>query len=326
MRRIQIALAAALPLLLTAAPSHHAQAAEFPDKPIRMVIGFPPGGGNDIVGRVVAQKLSAVLGRQIVVDNKPGAAGDIGAEIVARSPADGYTLLLIPNTSVISVAMTKRPLKYDIMKDFTPIGLLSVAPMVAVVNTQSEITSFRQLVATAKDKPGKINHGTAGLGTLAYLSGEWLKSLAQIDIVPVPYRGTGPALTGLLAGETQFMFTPLSGVETFVKEKRLRLLANMGAQRIPTWPDVPTVMESGVAGFDVSLWYGILAPTSTPPPIVARYEAALNQVLTDPATIKELDARGAPAVYGTASEFGKLMAADLARWREINKSVKVTMD
>ncbi len=301
-------------------------AGEFPEKPIRMVIGFPPGGGNDIVGRLVAHKLSTELGQQVIVDNKPGAAGDIGAEIVAKVSADGHTLLLIPNTSVISVAMTKRPLKYDIMKDFTPLGLISIAPMVAVVPMQSDISNFRQLIANAKSNPGKINHGTAGLGTLAYLSGEWLKSIAQIDIVPVPYRGTGPALTGLLSGETQFMFTPLSGVESFVKEKRLRLLANMGQRRLPTYPDVPTMMESGVPGFDVSLWYGLLAPAGTPAGIVTRFEAALKAVLTDPATIKELDARGAQAVYGTAAEFGKLMANDLARWREINKSVKVSMD
>jgi tripartite-type tricarboxylate transporter receptor subunit TctC len=301
-------------------------AGEFPEKPIRMVIGFPPGGGNDIVGRFVAQRLSIELGQQVIVDNRPGAAGDIGAEIVAKSSSDGYTILLIPNTSVISVAMTKRPLKYDIMKDFIPIGLISIAPMVAVVPIQSEITSFRQLITFAKANPGKINHGTAGLGTLAYLAGEWLKSISQIDIVPVPYKGTGPALTGLLSGETQFMFTPLSGVDGFVKEKRLRLIANMGNKRIPSYPEVPTVMESGVAGFDVSLWYGLLAPTGTPLPIVLKFETALKNILTETTAIKELEARGAPAVYGSSGEFGKLMSNDLARWREINKSVKVTMD
>jgi len=301
-------------------------AGEFPEKPIRMVIGFPPGGGNDIVGRFVAQRLSIELGQQVIVDNRPGAAGDIGAEIVAKSSSDGYTILLIPNTSVISVAMTKRPLKYDIMKDFIPIGLISIAPMVAVVPIQSEITSFRQLITFAKANPGKINHGTAGLGTLAYLAGEWLKSISQIDIVPVPYKGTGPALTGLLSGETQFMFTPLSGVDGFVKEKRLRLSANMGNKRIPSYPEVPTVMESGVAGFDVSLWYGLLAPTGTPLPIVLKFETALKNILTETTAIKELEARGAPAVYGSSGEFGKLMSNDLARWREINKSVKVTMD
>ena len=303
-----------------------AKGAEFPEKPIRMVIGFPPGGGNDIVGRFVAQRLSIDLGQQVIVDNRPGAAGDIGAEIVAKSNPDGYTILLIPNTSVISVAMTKRPLKYDIMKDFIPIGLISIAPMVAVVPIQSEITSFRQLISHAKANPGKINHGTAGLGTLAYLSGEWLKSISQIDIVPVPYKGTGPALTGLLSGETQFMFTPLSGVDGFIKEKRLRLIANMGSKRIVSYPEVPTVMESGVPGFDVSLWYGLLAPSGTPSAIVNKFEAALKTVMTDSFAIKELETRGAPAVYGSSIEFGKLMSNDLARWREINKTVKVTMD
>jgi len=306
--------------------SQPANSAEFPEKPIRMVIGFPPGGGNDIVGRLVAQRLSVELGQQVIVDNRPGAAGDIGAEIVSKSSPDGYTILLIPNTSVISVAMTKRPLKYDIMKDFIPIGLISVAPMVAVVPIQSEITNFRQLISIAKANPGKINHGTAGLGTLAYLSGEWLKSISQIDIVPIPYKGTGPALTGLLSGETQFMFTPLSGVDSFIKEKRLRLLANMGSKRIPTYQEVPTIMESGVPGFDVSLWYGLLAPAGTPPSIMFKYESALKIILADSNVIKELDARGAPAVYGTSSEFGKLMSNDLVRWREINKTVKVTMD
>jgi tripartite-type tricarboxylate transporter receptor subunit TctC len=323
-QRIITLIGTSLLLFLNLGPA--AIAGEFPEKPIRMVIGFPPGGGNDIVGRFVAQRLSIELGQQVIVDNRPGAAGDIGAEIVAKSSSDGYTILLIPNTSVISVAMTKRPLKYDIMKDFIPIGLISIAPMVAVVPIQSEITSFRQLITFAKANPGKINHGTAGLGTLAYLAGEWLKSISQIDIVPVPYKGTGPALTGLLSGETQFMFTPLSGVDGFVKEKRLRLIANMGNKRIPSYPEVPTVMESGVAGFDVSLWYGLLAPTGTPLPIVLKFETALKNILTETTAIKELEARGAPAVYGSSGEFGKLMSNDLARWREINKSVKVTMD
>jgi tripartite-type tricarboxylate transporter receptor subunit TctC len=303
-----------------------AAAADFPDRPIRMVIGFPPGGGNDIVGRIVAQKMAALMGQPVVVDNKPGAAGDIAAELVARAAPDGYTMLLIPNTSVLSAALTRRPLKYDIMKDFTPLALLSVAPMVVVSNPQFQVGSFRELLATARANSGKINHGTAGVGTQAYIAGEWLNALTGANIVAVPYRGTGPALTGLLGNEVQMMFTPLSGVEGFVKEKRLRLLANMGDRRLAAYPDVPTVMESGVPGFDVSLWYGLVAPAGVPAAVVARYESALKQVLTDPATAGELEGRGAPARYGSSQEFGRLMAEDLAHWREIGRNAKIVID
>lgn len=316
----------ALALVALAVCGAGAFAADFPQRPIRMVIGFPPGGGNDIVGRVVAQKLATVLGQAVVVDNKPGAAGDIGAEIVAKSAPDGYTILLIPNTSVVSVALTRRPMKYDLMKDFAPLALLSVAPMVAVVNPQVSANDFREFLALAKASSGKINAGTAGVGTLAYISGEWLNSAAGINVVNVPYRGTGPALNGLLAGEVQMMFTPLSGVETFVKDRKLRMVAHMGDKRLPAYPDVPTVMESGVPGFDVNLWYGLVAPTGTPAEVVKRYETALAQVLGDPALVREMDSRGAPVKYGDARTFGRLMADDLAKWKAIGRSAKIQID
>jgi tripartite-type tricarboxylate transporter receptor subunit TctC len=316
----------ALAVLALAAPFTSAPAADFPQRPIRMVIGFPPGGGNDIVGRIVAQKLGTVLGQSVVVDNKPGAAGDIGAEIVARSAPDGYTILLIPNTSVVSVAMTRRPMRYDLMKDLTPLALLSVAPMVAVVNPQVPARDFREFLALAKASGGKMHHGTAGVGTLAYISGEWLNAATGANVVAVPYRGSGPALTGLLAGEVDMMFTPLSGVEGFLKQKRLRLVAHMGDKRLAAYPDVPTVMESGVPGFDVNLWYGLVAPTGTPADVVQRYEAALAQVMQDPGVVTELSSRGAPAKYGDARAFGKLMTEDLARWREIGSRAKISLD
>jgi tripartite-type tricarboxylate transporter receptor subunit TctC len=212
------------------------------------------------------------------------------------------------------------------MKDFTPLALLSVAPMVAVVNPQVPANNFRELLALAKANGGKINHGTAGVGTLAYISGEWLNSVTGAGIVAVPYRGTGPALNGLLAGEVQMMFTPLSGVEGFVKEKRLRMVAHMGDKRLAGYPEVPTMMESGVPGFDVNLWYGLVAPAGTPAAVIGRYESALAQVLSDPATMKDPDSSGAPVKFGNSQAFGKLMGDDLARWREIAKGAKISID
>jgi tripartite-type tricarboxylate transporter receptor subunit TctC len=303
----------------------HAQGG-FPSRNISMVVGFTPGGGSDIVARLINTKMGELLGQTVLVENRPGAAGDIAAELVKAAPADGHTIHLIPNSSVIGAAITRRPLRYDIIKDFVPIGLISVVPMVTVVGPQSGINDFRELIALIKSKPGEISMGAAGVGSLGYVTGEWMNAMLGLNILLVPFKGSAQSVQGVASGQINFAFSPLSGVEALAREGKLKMIAAMGEERLPAYPSMPTVNESGAPGVIIDVSYGLVAPAGTPPGVVSRYEQVLKATLADPETAKLMEGRGVPPRWSSGADFGKLMRRDMERWREIGRKYKIATD
>ncbi len=293
-----------------------ADAQQFPSRPIRLVVGFAPGGGVDINARLLAPKLSEYLGQQVVVENKPGAGTNIANEFVAKSPADGYTLLI--NTAALAINMSLyRNLPFDALRDFAPVSVFSESPNVLVVNAKLPASSVRDLVELARRSPGKLNYSSAGVGTTQHLSAELLKLRTKTFIVHIPYKGTAPSLTGLIAGEVDLSFANIPAIQAHVKSGRLRALATTGTKRDAQLPDVPTMKEAGVEGLDVTVWYGVLAPAATPREIVQTLAGAVTRATRDPDTRKRMLEQGADPVGSTPEEFGKLLREEVARWAEV---------
>ena len=288
-------------------------AQEYPSKPVRLIVPFAPGGGNDIVARAIAQQLSASLGRQFVVDNRAGAGGVVGAELAAKSPADGYTLFLggVGSHAVNPNLHAKLP--YDPVADFAPITLIASAPSVLVVHPAVPARTIEEFTALAKANPGKLNFASNGNGSSAQLAAVLYASMAGVRMVHVPYKGLAPALADLLSGEVQLMFSSMVAIIPHIKTGRLRALAVTGRRRSPLLPEVPTLEESGLRGYEAGSWYGILAPAGTPPPIVAKLNAEIVQALQQPAIRERLAAEGAEAIGGTPGEFAAHINAELAR-------------
>ena len=303
----------ALTLILQIA---NANAQQFPSRPMRLVVGFAPGGGVDINARMLAPKLSEYLGQQVVVENKPGAGTNIANEFVARSPADGYTLLI--NTAALAINMSLYPnLPFDTLRDFAPVSVFSESPNVVVVNAKLPAANLKDLVELARKSPGKLNFSSAGVGTTQHLSAELLKLRTNTQIVHIPYKGTAPSLTGLIAGEVDLTFANIPAIQAHVKSGRLRALATTGSKRDPQLPDVPTMKEAGVDGLDVTVWYGVLAPAATPREIVQTIAAAVTRATRDPDTRRRMLEQGADPVGSTPEEFGKLLREEVARWAEV---------
>lgn len=315
-----LAMAAACCMLLWSAFTN----AAYPDKPVRIVVGFAPGG-SDISARVIAQKLSELWGQGVVIENRAGAAGNIGAEAVARAPADGYTILLCVNSYTINTTVY-RNLGWDLLRDFAPVGRFAVSPLVLVVHPSLPIKTVRDLIEYGKANPNKLNYGSAGNGTAPHLSGELFAMNAGLTMTHIAYKGSGPSVTALLANEVQLSFGALSAFDAFIKDGRLRPIAVTTAERSPQMPGMPTVIESGMAGFDADIWYGLLLPAKTPADITAKLGADLARVMADPDTQAKLRQRGLEPAYLDARQMGELMKRDVARWRGVAERIKLTLD
>jgi len=305
--------------LVIAAAAAHAAAQAYPTKPIRLIVPFAAGGPMDIMSRALGERLTANLGQQVVVDNRGGAGGGIGAEIVARSAADGYTLLTGHiGTHAINVSLYPR-LGYDPVKDFSPISLIATLPLGLFVNVSVPAKSVGDLVALAKAKPGQINFASAGSGGPTHMAGEMFKAMAGIDIVHVPYKGNAAALADLIAGRVQMMFSNLLTATPHVKAGKLRAIAISTAKRSPQAPDLPTIAESGVAGYDLTPWYGIFAPAGTPRAIVIKLNREIDGILTAPELKERFRTQGVDLVTSTPEAFAALIRKEIPKWREVVK-------
>jgi len=307
-------------------PFVQAQAPDYPTKPIRIVVPFPPGGATDILARDVAQKLTESWGQQVIVDNRPGAGGNIGSELVAKSAPDGYTLEMgTVGTHAINASLYAK-MPYDHVKDFAPVILVAGVPNVLVVNPALPVNSVQELIAYAKANPGKLNFASSGNGTSIHLSGELFKVMAGVQMTHVPYKGSAPALQDLLGGQVQLMFDNLPPSLPQIKAGKLRALGVTTATRSPALPDVPTIAESGLPGFESSSWFGVLAPAGTPPAVIAKLNAEIATWVASPDAKQKLLAIGANAAGGTPDDFAKHIAAETAKWAKVVKESGAKID
>jgi tripartite-type tricarboxylate transporter receptor subunit TctC len=291
-------------------------AQDYPSRPVRIVVPFSAGGPNDIIARLVAHRLGEALGQQMVIDNRPGAGGNIGTDSVAKAPADGYTLLSAgPGSLITNPLLAKVP--YDTARDFAPVSLMAGAPNVLVVHPSVPAKSVEELIALARAQPGRLNYASAGAGSNAHLAAALFAAMAGVDLAHVPYRGTGPGLNDLAAGQVQLAIFGIPPVLPHVKRGALRALAVTGKRRSTELPDVPTVDEAGVPGYEVNPWYGLLAPAGTPAPIVARLSAEVTKIVRAPDMRDKLAAQGAEAAGGTPEEFAAVIRADTVLWTRV---------
>jgi tripartite-type tricarboxylate transporter receptor subunit TctC len=298
----------------------------YPNRTIRLVVPFPAGGTTDILAREVAQKLTEVLGQAVVVDNRPGAAGNIGSDLVAKSAPDGYTLLMgTVGTHAINPSLYSK-MPYDHVKDFAPVVLVAGVPNVLVVNPALPVKSVSDLIKLAKDKPGQINFASSGSGTSIHLSGELFKTMAGVDMTHVPYKGSSPALTDLIGGQVQIMFDNLPSALPQIKAGRLRAIAVTSLKRAPVLPDIPTINESGLPGFEASSWFGLLAPAGTPAPIVARINVEVNKWLQSGDAREKLLGQGAEAAGGSPEQFGNFIRGESEKWAKVVKASGAKVD
>jgi tripartite-type tricarboxylate transporter receptor subunit TctC len=303
----------------------HAQAPSYLDKPIRIVVPFPAGGIADTFGREIGRKLADAWGQPVVIDNKPGAGGNIGADIVAKSPPDGYTLV-IGNIGTHAVNVSLLPaMPFDTIKDFTPIVHVLDAEGLLVVNPSINATTVPELIALARAQPGKLSYASAGIGTTGHLAGELFKSLTKVDIIHVPYEGNVPAITDLLGGQTSMAFATMPTVLPQVRAAKLRALAVLGSARSPALPDVPTMAES-VPGFEVSNWIGLFGPAGMPPTIVMRLNGEVQKIMLSSEIQKRLETDGARFVPMTPEQFATFQKSELAKWAKMIKEANIKAD
>jgi tripartite-type tricarboxylate transporter receptor subunit TctC len=311
-------------LTLSVALPSLAPAAEYPGKPVRIVVGFPPGGSVDIAARLVGQFLAERLGQQFIIDNRPGAGSNIGTEAVVNAPADGYTLLLCGSFNAISASLYSR-LNFVFLRDIAPVAPVARAPNIMVVNPSVPAASVPEFIAYAKAHPGRINMASTGNGTTTHLSGELFKSMAGVDMVHVPYRGNAPALTDLMGGQVQVLFDSLSTSIEHVKAGRLRALAVTSAARSPVLPDLPTVGDF-VPGYEASAFFGVCAPAGTPRDIVEKLNREINVALADPRMLARLADLGSVAIPDTPAAFARLFAEETEKWAKVVKLAGVKAD
>jgi tripartite-type tricarboxylate transporter receptor subunit TctC len=311
-------------ILMALAPVANAQT--YPDKPISLIVGFPPGGGVDIVARQLADKLSELLGQRVIVENKAGAAGNVAMEYVARAKPDGYTLLM-GNLGMLSANPALYPkLSFDPTKDFAPIARVVVTPLVAIVPASLPVQNITQFLALARAKPGELNFGSGGNGNINHLAGELLKLQTSTQVQHVPYKGSAPALADLVGGRIQLMVDGGNVVQPFVKDGRARAIVMTGETRSAAMPDVPTAKEAGMPEFVIYGWQGVLAPTGTPPAVIERLSQEISRALAQPDLKNRLSGQGTEPAYLPPTEFRTYISAEEKRWSEVIRSAKITLD
>jgi tripartite-type tricarboxylate transporter receptor subunit TctC len=316
LRCVAIALASVLPF---------AAQADYPDKPLRLVVPFPPGGSTEPLARVLSQKLGETFGQQVIVDNRPGAGSTIGAEIVARSPADGYTLLLSSISNAISAALYPK-LNFDIVRDFAPITLLATTPGVLVVHPALPVKTVKEFIALAKAKPEQLAYSSAGNGTPPHLSAELFAGMTGIKLIHVPYKGGGPSIIALLSGEAQLSIASLPSAIGHMRSGKLRALGVTTPQRTPSLPALPTIAESGVPGYAAETWLGLAVAARTPKDITARLHAATAKAMMLPEVRERLDALGYILRIGSAEEYSNFVQSEVDKWRKVVKTANVHVD
>jgi tripartite-type tricarboxylate transporter receptor subunit TctC len=321
MNVLRLALPCALAALVCA-PSAPA-AEKYPAKPIRLIVPFPPGGSNDIVGRLMANELTGRLGEQVVVDNRGGAGGIIGSNIAAHSQPDGYTLLIISVAFAYNPSIYKSRLQFDPQKSFTPVTILGTGPNAFTVYPQLPVKSIKELIAYAKANPGKLNYATAGVGSFQHLSSEMFRVMTGVDMVHVPYKGGGPAMASTIAGQTQICIGSLIQVIPHIRSGRLRAIATGGSHRPAALPDVPTVAEAGVPGYEANNWWGILAPAGTSAAIVKRLHDETEKILAQPEIKKRFESEGAETVEMSTAQFAKFIHTETTKWAKVVKDAGI---
>lgn len=321
---------AALPVLVACiaggimAPSAAAQS--YPAKPVRMMVPFPAGGGSDTMGRIVGAKVGERLGQQIVVENRPGAAGSIGADIVARAPADGYTILLGSTSELVQYPNVNPKIPYDPLRDFAPISLIGTIPLVLVVHPSLPVKNVKDLVALARARPGEINFGSAGQGATTHLAVELFILLAQVKLTHIPYKGSPQAVADLVAGNVQLGIPTMPAALPFIKGGRVKVLAVSTAKRASNLPDVPTLNEAGVRGYEASLWTGMLAPAGTPADIIRRLNNEIAKALTLKDVQEALDRQGAEAQSSTPEQFAAFIKTEHGKWAKVVKEARIRLE
>jgi tripartite-type tricarboxylate transporter receptor subunit TctC len=309
-----VAFAVALPGL--------AAAQDYPVKPIRFIVPYPPGGGTDVVARIMNESLAAVLGQPIIIDNRGGASGNLGTDLAAKAPADGYTILFTLSSHTINPKLYDK-LPFDVERDFVPVSLAAMIPQILVVHPSVPANNVKELIALAKANPGKLNYASVGTGSPGHIAGELFKLRTGVDIVHVPYKGGGPAVVDTIGGQVQLLFVSMPAAWQHVKSGKLKALAVTSAKRSVAAPEVPTIAESGLPDYVVDSWYGALAPAKTPPAAVARLNAAFAKVLENPQVREKLLLQGAEAAPSTQAEFDRVIKDELVKWDYVIKSAKI---
>lgn len=317
------AIAAALAFITTSTTSAVAQ--DWPDHPIRMIVPFPAGGSADTLARLLGQKISPHLGQPIVVDNRPGAGGNIGTEVVAKSPPDGTTFLMTPSSFASQPSLYSN-LTWDPVRDFAPVALIATTPNILVVNTAVPAHSVRELIALAKAQPGRLSYASGGVGATNHLAGELFKRMTGTEIVHVPYRGNPLAVIDVMNGQVAMMFDFMITSLPHVKEGKLRALAVTGAKRSPQVPDLPTVSEAGVSGYEASTWFAVMAPAGTPPPVIGKLNGELNAALKQPDIQARLVELGAEPLGGTPDDAARLLKSEISKWADVIKAAHIQIE
>jgi tripartite-type tricarboxylate transporter receptor subunit TctC len=312
--------------LLCAMSSPFAAGQSYPAKPIRIVVHFPPGGPTDLVARAVGQKLTEAWGQQVIVDNRPGAGGVLGVDIVVRATPDGYTLLLGTGGSMSIAPALNIKAPYNVFRDLAPISRLVINPQVLVLHPSLPASSLRELIKLAKSKPGQINYASVGPGSPQHLGTEMLKTMAGIDMVHIPYKGTAPAITDILAGNVSLMFNSMPSVLPHVAAKRLKGIAVSSGRRSPAAPDIPTVAEAGVPGFEYVTWYGLFAPAATPATVIAKVNAEVTRMLSAPDLSKRFASQGAEPAASSPAELARFMREEHESWKKVIKASGIRLE
>jgi len=297
----------------------------WPSRPLRLILPFPPGGGTDILGRLIAERLSASLGQPVVVENRGGAGGNVGAEAAAHSAPDGYTIVLVAPSLAISKTLYSK-LNYDPVKDFAPISLVATVPNVMITNPAVEAKNLQEFIELARSRPGAMNYGSGGAGTSNHLAGELFNIVTGTKLVHVPYKGVNLAMQGVLAGEIQLVFIGIPAALPHIKAGKLRALALVAPQRSPALPEVPTVAEAGLKDFEVTTWYGILAPAGTPRPIVSRLNAELVKIMHTPDVKERLAGMATDPLTSTPEEFAAYLKQEIAKWGDVVRKSNLKAD
>ena len=317
--------AAALAVAALAVPQAAQAQASYPDKPIRFVVPYPPGGGTDVVARIVQMRLQTALGQSVLIDNKGGAGGSLGTDVVAKAAPDGYTVLFTLSSHTINPAIFPK-LPFDTIKDFEPVGLVASLPQILVANTALPVRNVADVVAQAKAAPDKFSFASVGNGSPGHLAGELMVIRTGAPLIHIPYRGGGPAVTDVMGGQVPYLWVSIPAAAQFVKAGKLKALAVSTVKRSAAFPDVPTMQEAGVSDFEVDSWYAMLVPAKTPKAIIDKLNKALNTVLAEPAIRAQLLEQGAEAVGGTPEALGKTIASEVPKWAKLAKDANIRAD